>query len=166
MNNNKNKTILISSAIVYTQRDDKTLWFLVKQGEESGWEIPKTAVRRGESSVRAVIRAMGEQGGMRARILEEVGRSGGSSSINGKIVTQRTIFYLMLQRGESHVLGFAESEWLEYAKAQKRLTSKKDQAMLEKARDLMKEIQKTRKNLNIEEDEDEDEDELLAELEN
>lgn len=162
--NNKNKTILISCAIVYTSKDDKVSWFLVKQGEENGWEIPKTAVRRGESSVRAVIRAMGEQGGMRAKVLEEVGRSGGSTTVNGKIMTQKTIYYLMLQRGEAQILGFTEFDWLDYAKAQKKLKSKKDQSMLEKARDLMKQIQKQKKDQGIEDD-DEDE-EFFEEIEN
>jgi hypothetical protein len=56
----KPKTLLISSAIVYKKPDNKALWFIIRQNEENGWEIPKTTVRRGESSVRAVIRMMGD----------------------------------------------------------------------------------------------------------
>lgn len=159
MNNNRNKIILISAAVIYRQDGNKTAWFLVKQNDEAGWEIPKTAVRRGESSVRGVIRMMGEQGGMRAKVLEEVGRSGGSASINGKIVSQRYLYYLMVQRGDPQVLGFVEYEWLDYAKALKRLKSKKDQAMLEKARDLMKEVNKDKKRKDLM---DEEEDEFLV----
>ncbi len=144
----KPKTILVSSAIVFKKPKDKYLWFLVRQNQDSGWEIPKTTVRRGESSVRAVIRVMGEQGGMRAKVLEEVGRNSGSASVNGKIVPQRYLYYLMIQRGESEVLGFAETEWMDYTKAFKRLKSKKDQQMLIKARDLIKVLQKTKKDFD------------------
>lgn len=151
--NNRNKQILISASVVFANRDGKMLWFVVKH-EDSGWEIPKTAVRRGESSVRASIRAMGEQGGMRAKVLEEVGRSGGSTSVGGRIVPQKTIYYLMQQRGESEVLGFVEYDWQDYSKAVKKLESKKDQNMLEKARAMAKEILKKQKKDGVEEDED------------
>lgn len=146
-----NKLILISSAVVYKNPEKgkkskaKPLWFVVRTVDESGWEIPKTAVRRGESSVRAVIRLMGEQGGMRAKVLEEAGRSGGSANINGKIVSQRYLFYLMVCKGDSEVLGFPGAEWLEYEKAVRRLSSKKEQNMLKRAREIAKEIQKTNK---------------------
>lgn len=154
MNNNKNKTILISGAIVYKKLDDKVLWFVVKHNDENGWEIPKTTVRRGESSVRAVIRQMGEQGGMRAKVLEEVGRSNGSATINGKVVPERYLYYLMVQRGDNEVLGFVEYEWLDYNKAVKRFSTKKEQNMMEKAREIMKEVAKTKRDEKWEDEEE------------
>jgi hypothetical protein len=151
----KAKEILIAGATVYKKQDDKVLWFIVKQSEENGWEIPKTTVRRGESSVRAVIRQMGEQGGMRTKVLEEVGRNIASATLNGKVVPQRYIYYLMLQRGDNEVLGFVEYDWVDYAKAMKKVENKKEQKILEKARELMKEIQKTGKDEEKWDDEEE-----------
>jgi len=141
----KAKEILIAGATVYKKLDDKVLWFIVKQSDENGWEIPKTTVRRGESSVRAVIRQMGEQGGMRTKVLEEVGRNIASATLNGKIVPQRYIYYLMLQRGDNEVLGFVEYDWVDFNKAMKKVENKKEQKILEKAREIMKEVQKTGK---------------------
>lgn len=141
---NNNKPMLISIAIVYKKEEDKVLWFLVRQGADSEWEIPRTAVRRGESSVRAVIRMMGEQGGMRVKVLEEAGRHAGSASVNGKIISQKYLYYLMISKGTQEVLGFTECDWFEYSKALKKLGSKKDQAMMAKAKEILKEIQKTR----------------------
>jgi ADP-ribose pyrophosphatase YjhB (NUDIX family) len=155
----KQKEILIAGATVYKKQDDKVLWFIVKQNDDNGWEIPKTAVRRGESSVRAVIRQMGEQGGMRTKVLEETGRNVGSVIINGKVVPQRYIYYLLLQRGDNEVLGFVEYDWVDYNKAIKKIENKKEQKMIEKARDLMKEIQKTRK---VDEERWDDEEEEFA----
>lgn len=151
----KQKEILIAGATVYKKQDDKALWFIVKQSEDLGWEIPKTTVRRGESSVRAVIRQMGEQGGMRTKVLEEVGRSVGSSIINAKVIPQRTIYYLMLQRGDNEVLGFVEYDWVDFNKAMKKVENKKEQKILEKAREMMKELQKTGKDEEKWDDEEE-----------
>jgi ADP-ribose pyrophosphatase YjhB (NUDIX family) len=140
----KAKEILISGALVFKKDGNKSLWFLVKQGDRDSWEIPKTTVRRGESSVRAVIRMTGEQGGMRARVLEEVGRSSGSTLVNGKVVPQKHLFYLMIQSGESEILGFTDATWLEYKKALAQLESKKEQKMLTTAFEMSKDIQKER----------------------
>lgn len=140
----KAKEILISGAIIFKKTDSKTFWFIVKQGDKNEWELPKTTVRRGESSVRASIRMTGEQGGMRARVLEEVGRLSGSTLVNGKVIPQKHLYYLMIENGSSEVLGFNEAQWFEYKKAATLIVSKKEQKMLEKARDMSKDVNKDR----------------------
>ena len=97
MNKMKNNTLLVSGAVVVKKaQNGRNYWFLVRQSEDEGWEIPKVVVRKGESSVRASIRMTGEQGGITAQVLEEAGRSGGSTTLNGKVVPRRSIYYLML----------------------------------------------------------------------
>lgn len=141
----KQKLILAGAAVVYKKVKDKPVWFVVKQKEDSDWEIPKTNARRGESSVRAVIRMMGEQAAMNVRVLEEVGRSGGAAMVAGKTIPQRTIFYLMFCKEANEVLSFVDFDWLDYGKAVKKLKAKKDMAMLKSARDLLKELDKKKK---------------------
>ncbi len=141
----KEKIILVGGAVVYRKVNGKTTWFVVKQKENSDWELPKTTARRGESSVRAVIRAMGEQGGMRAKVLEEVGRGGGAVMLNGRTVPQRYLYYLMINKEGSEVLGFVDYDWFEFSKAIRKLTAKRDQAMLRSARDLLKKIESEKK---------------------
>jgi ADP-ribose pyrophosphatase YjhB (NUDIX family) len=141
----KQKQLLVGSAIVYRRIKDKPVWFLVKQKEDSDWEIPKTNVRRGESSVRAVIRMMGEQAAMNVKVIEEVGRKAGAALIGGNTIPQRTLYYLMYCREAKEVLAFAQTIWLEYPKAVKQLKDKKEQAMLKKAKDLLKELDRKKK---------------------
>ncbi len=141
----KEKILLVGGAVVYRKVNGKITWFLVKQKEDSDWELPRTTARRGESSVRAVIRAMGEQGGMRAKVLEEVGRGGGAAMLGGRTVPQRYLFYLMINKEGSEALGFADYDWFEYRKAIKKLTAKRDQAMLRAAKDLLKKIEDEKK---------------------
>jgi ADP-ribose pyrophosphatase YjhB (NUDIX family) len=137
--------ILVSGAVVYKRSSSGPLWFIVKGSDQSSWEIPKTIVRRGESSVRAAIRNMAEQGGMRAKVLEEVGRSGGAVKSKGKVVTQRYIFYLMVYKDGGEVLGYSDFGWLEYAQASKKLETRRDKGMLREANKMLKQIDRERK---------------------
>ncbi len=141
----KQKLILVGAAVVYKKINGKPLWFIVKQKEDTSWEIPKTTVRRGESSVRAVIRMMGEQAAMSAKVREEVGRAGGAVLLGGTTIPQRQIYYLMLCKEANEVLGFTDCDWFDYSKAMKKLGSKKEASMLKSARDLLKELDKKKK---------------------
>jgi len=140
----KEKLLLVSVAVVYRRRNDTVEWFLVKPGEESDWEFPRTVVRKGESSVRAAIRMMAEQAGMKAKVLEEVGRSGGAVRLKGKMVSQRFIYYLMALRNSGEILEFVETEWLDYSRAAKRIKSKRDSGILRQARDMLRELDRQR----------------------
>ena len=131
---------LVSAALVYKKDGSDTLWFLVKDKEDGDWEIPKTVARSGESSVRASVRAMGEQGGMRIKVLEEVGRHGGAAKVGDKIVTQRTIYYLIAHKEGQEVLGYAGAEWVEHSAALRKVGAKLDREMLKDARALLTEI--------------------------
>lgn len=142
----KDQQILIGGAVIVRDQKGKKQFMLVKQKEDSEWEIPKVTVRKGESSVRAVIRMTSEQAGMSTRVLEEAGRFTGSTIVNTKSIPQKFYYYLMLQKaGGIDAIGFFEFQWLEYAQALKKLTLKKDMEMLESGRDIYKEWEKSHK---------------------
>lgn len=126
--------VIISGAVVYKDSRGKRYWFITKYSDDDKWEIPKTAVRRTESSARAALRMMGEQGGMTTTVLEEAGRSGGVTTINGKTLPQRHNYYLMRHDLSGEAVGFEKSMWLEYAKAVRKLSLKREQQMLRQAR--------------------------------
>ncbi|KKQ37293.1 MAG: hypothetical protein US53_C0022G0008 [Candidatus Woesebacteria bacterium GW2011_GWA1_37_7] len=139
-------TVLVAGAIVFREVSNKPLWLVVKQGEDEGWEFPKTIVRKGESSVRTVLRLMGEKASISARVLEEAGRAGGVTTINSKTLPQRHIFYLMVAKASSgKPIGFSDSSWIEYQKAVKKLASKREMTMLKQAKDEYKKWKKFKK---------------------
>src|SRR5512135_1631223 len=108
-------TILISGGVLLREQSGKIQWFTSKDQEGDGWELPKVVVRKGESSVRAILRIMGEKGGMTTKVLEEAGRIGGVKTVNNKTQTQKQIYYLMvLKSGSKDAIGFGEHMWLEY----------------------------------------------------
>jgi len=144
MKNTKNQQIVIGGAVIFKENRGKRQFLLVKQKENESWEIPKVTVRRGESSVRAVIRLASEQGGMAVRVLEEAGRAVGSTIVNAKSIPQKFYYYLMLQKGgSSDLIGFDEFKWVEYADALKRLSLKREKDMLKGGKDVLKEWEKT-----------------------
>lgn len=141
-----NQQILIGGAVVFRDHRNKRQFLIVKQNEEKGWEIPKVNVRKGESSVRGVIRMTGEQGGMTARVLEEAGRGTGTTVINGKSIPQKFIYYLMLQKaGAYEIIGMGDYQWMEYGQAIKKMGLKRDKEMLKSAREVLKTWEKTHK---------------------
>ena len=138
--------ILLAGAIVGEIQKSKFKFFLVKNSEEADWEIPKLTVRKTESSVRAVIRMIGEQAGMRARILDEASRYSSNQLVNGKSVTQKMFYYALLHKADSgESVGFFESGWFEYAKAYKKLTLKREKESLSNANKILKDWWKKKK---------------------
>ncbi|HKC04449.1 MAG TPA: NUDIX domain-containing protein [Patescibacteria group bacterium] len=144
MKNGKNQQIVIGGAVIFRENRGKRQYLLVKQKEAKDWEIPKVTVRKGESSVRAVIRLASEQGGMAVRVLEEAGRSTGTTIVNAKSIPQKFYYYLMFQKGgSSDLIGFDEFKWMEHADAMKKLVVKKEKDMLKAGKDVLKEWEKT-----------------------
>src|SRR5258708_1683226 len=150
----KQKLILVGIAIVYKKVKDKPVWFIVKQKEDADWELPKTTARRGESSVRSVIRMMGEQAAMNVKVQKEVGRAGGAAMVGGTTVPQRQIYYLLVCKEANEVLSFLDYDWLEYAKVVRKLKNKKELAMLKAAKDLLKEIENKKTKSSVTHDRD------------
>ena len=137
--------VIISGAVVFKDQNGLTKWFLVKQNEEDGWEIPKVIIRKGESSVRGALRLMGEKGSMTTRVLEEAGRAGGVATVNGKTRSQRYLYYLMLMKVTSgEPIGFEDYQWLDYAQSMRKIKSKREKTMLKDANVVMKQWKKER----------------------
>lgn len=144
MANIKDQQISVGGAIIFRDSRGRRQFLLVQQKEGDNWEIPKVTVRRGESSVRAVIRMTTEQAGMNARVLEEAGRSNATTVVNGRSIPQKFYYYIMIQRsGGSEAIGFYKFKWMEYADATKNDSLKKEKDMLKATKDYLKEWDKT-----------------------
>lgn len=140
----QNQQILIGGAVIFRDNRGKRQWFLVKQKDGDNWEIPKVTVRKGESSVRSVLRLTGEQAGMSTRILEEVGRLSGNTTINNKLIAQKYYYYLMLLKaGGLDPIGFHDFCWVEYTQAIKKVELKKEKDIFKNAKEVLKEWEKT-----------------------
>lgn len=138
---NKN-TVLISVAIIFRDYHSKRKWLAVKKNEDSDWELPRIIARKTESTARAALRMAGEMLGANAQVLEEAGRSGGVTTVNGRTLTQRQIYYLLKLKSQGgEVLGFNDYSFFEYTQAIRKLSSKRDKQMLRAAKAELKKWQ-------------------------
>jgi len=144
----KTDYVLVSGAVVFKKaKNGRIYWLVVKQNKDSNWGIPKIIARRGESSVKAVLKMMSEQVGMTTKVLEEVGRFGGSTTINRKVIPRRVLYYLMTATAESEALEFYDYSWHTYSKALRILGLKKEKQMLSNAKKEYKVWLKKQENL-------------------
>jgi hypothetical protein len=140
----KNNNISIGGAVVYKEGRGKRSYWIVAD-KDGNWEIPKVTVRRGESSVRAVIRMTSEIVGMNARILEEVGRHSAVVLVNGKAASQKTYYYLLLLKSVTEIMGFEKYQWMDFKKASKAVELKREKEALKEAEELIKKWEKEKK---------------------
>lgn len=146
MNQKQNQEMSVTGAILFRDKRGKKQYLLVKTKDSKDWEIPKTIVRRGESSVHAVLRLTGEQCAMSTRILEEVGRYNANAVLNGKAVVQKYYYYLMMLRsGGDEILAFDASTWVDLSTAAKKVTDKKEKQMLTDTKGVLKIWEKEKK---------------------
>ncbi len=147
----KNDAVMVGAAVVYKRvKGKEPQWFIVKSDEGGEWEIPKTIVRRGESSVRSVIRLTQEQASMRTKVLEEVGRASGAGRVNGKAVNQKYLYYLLHCKDTGEIMAFPDFKWVDYKVAAKLLPLKRDQNMLKDAKEILKTVDVKREKLQDE----------------
>ena len=138
---------MVGGAVVFKEGKAKKL-FLLSQNNEGNWEILKTTVRRGESSVRSVIRYTSEQGNMSTRVLDEIGRANGTATVNSRAITQKFIYYLTYFKAGAEVMGLGEVAWFDKEQALKKLFLKREKDILKTATSMIKEWEKTHKKKN------------------
>jgi len=143
MKNDKGE-ILVGGAVIFKEGKGKNL-FLLSKNNDGDFEILKSTVRRGESSVRAVIRYTSEQGNMNTRVLDEVGRGSSVGTVNNKSVTYKYIYYLLFFKAGAEIAGIGDISWFDYATAAKKLKLKREKDMLKIASNMVKEWEKNKK---------------------
>lgn len=141
---NNNGEVLVGGAVIFKEGRGKN-YFLLSKNNDGEWEILKSTVRRGESSVRAVIRFTSEQGNMNAKVLDEVGRSTGSGTVGVKSVAFKYIYYLMFYKTGAEIMGIGEHSWFDYSQALKKIKLKREKDILKTANQMVKEWEKKRK---------------------
>lgn len=149
--------VLVGGAILFRDDGGKEKFLLIKETEDSLWEFPKVIVRKGESSVRSVLRIMGERCGLTTKVLEEAGRSTGVLTANNKASTQKLIYYLMILKSKPvESVGYAESVWAEFSSALKKISSKKEQMVFKNSKEVLKTWKKFKKSKHLKDEEEEE----------
>ncbi|WKZ25387.1 MAG: hypothetical protein QY322_03290 [bacterium] len=141
---NGNNEVLVGGAVVFKEGKSK-LQYLLSKNSDGDWELLKSTVRRGESSVRSVIRYTSEQGNMNTRVLDEIGRATSTATVNNKTISYKYIYYLMIFKAGAEISGMGEINWLDYSNASKKIKLKREKDILKSASVMVKEWQKKKK---------------------
>lgn len=141
---NGNGEVLVGGAVVFKEGKDK-LQYLISKNNDGDFELLKSTVRRGESSVRAVIRYTTEQGNMNTRVLDEIGRASSVATVNNKTISYKYIYYLMLFKAGAEITGMGDITWVDYLSASKKIKLKREKDILKTASTMAKEWQKKKK---------------------
>jgi len=139
-----NNEILVGGAVIFKESKKKKM-FLLSKDEDNKWELIKSTVRRGESSVRSVIRFTSEQGNMDARVLDEVGRTSGTGTVNNRSVIYKYIYYLMYYKSGAEVMGLGDISWFDYSTAARKVELKREKDILKEANSMIKAWEKANK---------------------
>ena len=138
---------LVTAATVYRKKRGGFDWLVIKPNAKTPGEFPKGPVRRGESSVGAILRILREERGMTVEVMEESGRFNQTTSKNGTKANEKYLYYLIEATGISTIKDAKKQEkWGQYAQISKLVSSDKEKKMLSQAKDVLKELQKVKKN--------------------
>lgn len=134
-----------AGGVVYTYRHGKPKVVLVGRWEPHvTWRLPKGHIDKGESQIEAASREVSEETGV------EVSANGpklGSSNFyfthprSGKFIHKYVHFFLFKKiRGsvEKHDKEYDEARWFSFEQALKKASFKSDQAILRRARQIIK----------------------------
>lgn len=142
---------IITGAVAFREKKGTVEWFLVKSPNGQSWELPKSDVRSGESSVSAILRFLKEGLGVKTTVMEEAGRANSTVNSNGSQLEQKLFYYLMRQSKSVPEDGLpfgsmikVETEWFPYAAAKRKLSLIREQKMVAQANDILKEWRKTK----------------------
>lgn len=94
-NPNRGRHQRSAGGIVMTEIDDQLKLMLIKNTFDKNWAIPKGHIDPGESSEDAAIREVAEETGIRARIVESLGKNTYHFRFRGKLVSKTVDIYLM-----------------------------------------------------------------------
>lgn len=140
---------IIAGALAYREKRGGIEWFLAKSSSNGGFEIPKSDVRRGESSVSAAIRYMKETAGLRALVQEEAGRISVTARVGGQPgLSAKVYVYLMKQgsgNGRSEFPQTLPGQWFKFPFAKKKLDLAREQKVLSQANGILRQWQKAKK---------------------
>ena len=139
----KKDDVVVSVSVLFKKKDNGGYeWFLTKKSGDDEWDFPRVFAKKGESSVRAAMRTLSEQAGIDAKVLEESARARVVISSSGKPMVQQQLFYLVQYLGGEEILEFAQTDWVPYANAIRRLRQKREQNALRNANKTLKEIER------------------------
>ncbi len=134
---------LYSSGGVVFKKDDKSKvkWLIIKPAGRNEWRLPKGLIEKSETSVKAAMREVEEESGVKAAIKEKVGIIQYFYSQDGEKILKEVIFFLMeYLEGDlnNHDEEVDKAKFVTFDEAYKRLTYETEKDILSQAVGMLK----------------------------
>ena len=110
------------------------------------WQLAKGWIEEGETGQQAALREVKEEGGVKAKIVDKIGRIDifFYNEEKQKVIKNIVFFLMEYQSGseKDHDQETSQAIWLPYDQAYDRLTFKSEKGILEKAKKILEEKEK------------------------
>jgi 8-oxo-dGTP pyrophosphatase MutT (NUDIX family) len=127
-----------AGGVVFKKEKGKTKWLIIQPKGTDRWQLPKGQIDEGESSRKAAVREVEEEGGVKTRLIKKLGDTRYFYILHGEKIFKTVTFYLMEYQGSSKK-GPDKKEidkvtFVPFEEAIKKLTFKDDRKMVEKGK--------------------------------
>ncbi len=132
-----------AGGVVYRPADET--WLIIKPRGVDRWQLPKGLINKNESSAKAALREVGEEGGIKAQIIERLGNQRYFYVWKGAKIFKNVDFYLMqylAKKKGGHDQEIDEAIFLPFKEALNRLTFKNDKEFLARGKKFLGQIKK------------------------
>jgi len=139
----KTKWEYSAGGVVFKKEKDKTLWLIMQPEGTQRWQLPKGKIEGGERAEPTALREVKEEGGVKAKIVADLGKITYFFSEEGERIGKQVRFFLMEFNGGSpdyHDHEVEKVEFLEYKEALKVLSFENERKILEKAKEKLGEV--------------------------
>ncbi len=140
--NLKNKIITLKSAggVVYKKDKNTIKWLIIKPAGKKEWRLPKGLIEKNETSVKAAMREVEEEGGVKAAIKEKIGEIKYFYTQDNQKVLKTVIFFLMeYLEGDTkgHDAEVDKAIFVDFDKAYNQLTYETEKEILAQAHEIL-----------------------------
>jgi bis(5'-nucleosidyl)-tetraphosphatase len=138
----KTKWEYSAGGVVYKRAKGKTLWLIMQPEGTQRWQLPKGKIKNSDKAEPTALREVEEEGGVKAKIVADLGKITYFFSEEGERVAKQVRFFLMEFSGgspDNHDHEVEKAEFLGYEKALKNLSFDNEKEILEKAKKTLEE---------------------------
>ena len=126
---------------VYKRKKKETLWLIIKPKSYERWQLPKGMIDKGETSLKAAVREVKEEGGVVVKAGEKIDAIQYFFVFEGKKVFKTVTYFLMEYQKESKAgpdkNEIDEVAFLSFKEAFNKLSFKADKDILSKAKETL-----------------------------
>ncbi len=126
-----------AGGIVLKKEDDQVSILVTQHSQHHGWGFPKGLIDSGEDKKTTALREVAEEGGVEAKITEELPPTEYFYQFEGQKIKKKVTYFLMeymFGDPSNHDWEMEDAKWILLKKVEEKLTFKSDKEVFQKAK--------------------------------